>query len=355
MRFLHCSDVHITADYPRCPAAARLAPLDRPVRALAWAGRAKAYAQRPGHARRHRPGHEARGGPLHPLRRPHRVRAGGRVPGARARSGAGRGPAAAAPSSPATTTSTPRAPPQGPLRALLRAPDRERSARARREGAFPFVRLVGEGAAVVGLSSARVPLMPGFSYGPSAPRSSSAWRGSSRTRGSRAGRVLVVVHHAPLGSTAARTSYLHGLWDAEELFALVPGPRFAVLHGHIHRRYHHPASDTRPHVFGAGSSTQAGREGYWIIETRRPRRRRPDAPGGRPLLSRRAGGARLERRRTRGPPCRLLPRVPQPSPKAAPILCEPLAHGRRPARGEPQRSREPGADLRPLASRTGSR
>src|SRR5207247_1099255 len=37
-----------------------------------------------------------------------------------------------------------------------------------REGPFPFVRLLGEGAgaaAVIGLCSARVPLMPGFSYG----------------------------------------------------------------------------------------------------------------------------------------------------------------------------------------------
>jgi hypothetical protein len=41
-----------------------------------------------------------------------------------------------------------------------------------------------------------------------------------------------------------------------------------VLHGHIHRRYHHPATDERPHLFGAGSSTQQGREGYWLIETR---------------------------------------------------------------------------------------
>ena len=48
---------------------------------------------------------------------------------------------------------------------------------------------------------------------------------------------------------------------------LVRGERFAVLHGHIHRRYHHPATADRPHVFGAGSSTMAGREGYWLIDT----------------------------------------------------------------------------------------
>jgi hypothetical protein len=46
----------------------------------------------------------------------------------------------------------------------------------------------------------------------------------------------------------------------------LPGPRFAVLHGHIHRRYHHPATAKRPHIFGAGSSTQHGREGCWLID-----------------------------------------------------------------------------------------
>ena len=80
--------------------------------------------------------------------------------------------------------------------------------------------------------------------------------------------VLVVVHHAPLTHLARPDKLLHGLTDARALFRVVRGPRFAVLHGHIHRRYHHPATDERPHLFGAGSSTQAGREGYWLIETR---------------------------------------------------------------------------------------
>ena len=136
----------------------------------------------------------------------------------------------------------------------------------RREGAFPFVRLVGTGAAVVGLLSARVPFMPGIAHG---------HIGAAQLEGLAelvkdprlAGRaVLVVVHHAPLTRRGREDHYLHGLRDARELFALLPGPRFAVLHGHIHQRYHHPATAERPHVFSAGSSTQAGREGYWIID-----------------------------------------------------------------------------------------
>lgn len=136
----------------------------------------------------------------------------------------------------------------------------------RREGAFPFVRLVGEGAAVVGLLSARVPLVPGIASG---------YIGAAQLEGLAAlvkdprleGRaVLVVVHHAPLNSKGREDHYLHGLRDGRQLCALLPGPRYAVLHGHIHQRYHHVATAERPHIFSAGSSTQAGREGYWIIE-----------------------------------------------------------------------------------------
>jgi 3',5'-cyclic AMP phosphodiesterase CpdA len=135
-----------------------------------------------------------------------------------------------------------------------------------REGPYPFVRLLGEGAAVVGLLSARVPLVPGFSFG---------WIGKAQLDGLSAlvadqrmkhRGVLVAVHHAPLKGDGTPDRPLHGLRDAQELFRRIPGERFAVLHGHIHRRYHHPATAARPHIFGAGSSTMAGREGYWLIE-----------------------------------------------------------------------------------------
>lgn len=138
----------------------------------------------------------------------------------------------------------------------------------RREGAFPFVRLLGEEAAVVGLCSARVPAVPGFSFG---------WVGEAQLSGladllkdERLARraVLVVVHHAPFRENGNKDRPLHGLRDADALLKLLPGPRFALLHGHIHHRYHHPATAHRPHIFGAGSSTEGGHEGYWLIETK---------------------------------------------------------------------------------------
>jgi 3',5'-cyclic AMP phosphodiesterase CpdA len=135
------------------------------------------------------------------------------------------------------------------------------------EDGFPFVRLLGERDAVVGLCSARVPRLPGMSFGVIGEAQLSALK-QLLADGRLAGRaVLVVVHHAPFRANGRPDKLSHGLRDAEALLALLPGPRFAVLHGHIHHRFHHPATASRPHIFGAGSSTEAGDEGYWLIET----------------------------------------------------------------------------------------
>jgi 3',5'-cyclic AMP phosphodiesterase CpdA len=135
-----------------------------------------------------------------------------------------------------------------------------------REGPYPFVRLLGEEAAVIGLCSARMPLVPGLSYGTIGSQQLSALREITADKRLAHRAVLVVVHHAPLTRRGRRDKPLHGLTDADELFQILRGDKYAVLHGHIHDRYHHPASATRPHTFGAGSSTEAGHEGYWVIE-----------------------------------------------------------------------------------------
>jgi 3',5'-cyclic AMP phosphodiesterase CpdA len=135
-----------------------------------------------------------------------------------------------------------------------------------REGAFPFVRLVGEEAAVVGLLSARVPRVPGISSGLIGPAQLEGLEAVVKDPRLAGRSLLVVVHHAPLTHHGRPDSWSHGLRDADALCRLLPGTRYAVLHGHIHHRYHHPATAERPHIFGAGSSTLAGREGYWVIE-----------------------------------------------------------------------------------------
>jgi 3',5'-cyclic AMP phosphodiesterase CpdA len=135
-----------------------------------------------------------------------------------------------------------------------------------REGQFPFVRLVGAEAAVVGLCSARVPPIPGLSTGVIGKRQLDGLRGLIQDHRLANRAILVAVHHAPLTHKGRKDSIAHGLLDVDALLEALPGPRFAVLHGHIHRRYHHPASARRPHIFCAGSSTQRGQEGYWTID-----------------------------------------------------------------------------------------
>lgn len=80
--------------------------------------------------------------------------------------------------------------------------------------------------------------------------------------------VLVAVHHAPFKENGKPDKPMHGLREAERLLTMLAGPRFAVLHGHIHHRYYHPPSATQPHIFGAGPSTERDHEGYWLIETK---------------------------------------------------------------------------------------
>jgi 3',5'-cyclic AMP phosphodiesterase CpdA len=135
-----------------------------------------------------------------------------------------------------------------------------------RVGPWPLVRLVGQGLAVVALHSSLLPSIPGVSYGRVGPQQLEGLRAALADPALEGRAVLVVVHHAPLRADGTQDKLSHRLLDSEALLRLLPGPRFAVLHGHIHQRYSHPATANRPHLFGAGSSTQAGREGYWLID-----------------------------------------------------------------------------------------
>ncbi|HTE45325.1 MAG TPA: metallophosphoesterase [Gemmatimonadaceae bacterium] len=137
-----------------------------------------------------------------------------------------------------------------------------------RDGAYPFVHLKGDEAAVIGLHSSRVPIVPGLAYGSVGSAQISGLRDIVGDRRLDGRAVLVMVHHAPLRANGRKDSRIHGLLDADALLNLLPGPRFAVLHGHIHQRYYHAPTATRPHVFCAGSSTELGREGYWLIDVK---------------------------------------------------------------------------------------
>jgi 3',5'-cyclic AMP phosphodiesterase CpdA len=135
-----------------------------------------------------------------------------------------------------------------------------------REGAFPFVHLKGDEAAVVGLLSARAVPLPGFAYGSIGAVQLAALRDILDDPRMKHRAVLVMVHHGALNADGRKDSRMHGLVDGGALLSMLPGPRFGVLHGHLHQRFHHMATATRPHTFCAGSSTQRGDEGYWVID-----------------------------------------------------------------------------------------
>jgi 3',5'-cyclic AMP phosphodiesterase CpdA len=135
-----------------------------------------------------------------------------------------------------------------------------------RVGPWPVVRLLSSDAAVIAVHDSLLPSIPGVSYGRLGPLQLEGIRAALADPQLEGRAVLVAVHHAPRRPDGRPDKLSHGLLDAKALLALLPGPRFAVLHGHIHHRFHHPATADRPHLFGAGSSTQAGRAGYWLID-----------------------------------------------------------------------------------------
>jgi 3',5'-cyclic AMP phosphodiesterase CpdA len=133
-----------------------------------------------------------------------------------------------------------------------------------REGPYPIVKLLGADAAVVALSSARVPLAPGIAMGwvGRAQREALAAILADARMARRA--VLVSVHHGPYRQSGRRDRITHGLLDgAEVLSTSAKGGAVGLCHGHIHHRYRIKGP---LEVFCAGSSTQKGREGYWVYE-----------------------------------------------------------------------------------------
>lgn len=119
---------------------------------------------------------------------------------------------------------------------------------------YPFVKLLGDDVALVGLDSTRVSRLSQYFVGRLGKGQLAALarvlddpRLSGRT-------VHVLSHHGPLSK------------DGPALLKTLHGRSVVLHHGHSHIRTWRPAENERPHLFGGGSSTEPGREGFWLVD-----------------------------------------------------------------------------------------
>lgn len=136
-------------------------------------------------------------------------------------------------------------------------------------GFFPLARLVGDRLAVVALDSSLVPVVPGLAYGRVGRRQLSLFRAMLADLRLRDREVMVAVHHGPYDEKGLVECRSRGLWDAADLLSICrEGGVGALLHGHVHGRFYRLCTGSGVRIYGGGSSTQQGREGYWLYQLR---------------------------------------------------------------------------------------
>ena len=131
---------------------------------------------------------------------------------------------------------------------------------------YPFVRLVGDDLAVVGLDSTRVPAYAGMVFGRLGDDQLARVEALLADPALAKRTVAITAHHAPLDAEARRNPFTCGLIDGGRLLEVTAGKCAALFCGHVHRRYRLAPTAARPEMLCAGSATLAGSEGYWVVE-----------------------------------------------------------------------------------------
>jgi hypothetical protein len=134
------------------------------------------------------------------------------------------------------------------------------------DGAYPFVRLIGDTLAVVGINSARPNPNPFLSSGlvPDAQLAALDVALGHPALGGR--RRMVMTHYGVLRADGRPDAPRHGLDNAAALVGICARHNAILVHGHIHHTFHHVATAAMPTLFCAGSATMRGREGFWLYE-----------------------------------------------------------------------------------------
>jgi 3',5'-cyclic AMP phosphodiesterase CpdA len=129
---------------------------------------------------------------------------------------------------------------------------------------YPFVRFVGGELAVVGLDSTRVPAYAGYVFGRLGDDQLARLDALLADPALAHRSVVTMVHHAPLDAAGKRNPFSGGLVDGARLLEVLADRCAALLCGHVHSRYR--VRGQTPELFCAGSVTERGEEGYWIID-----------------------------------------------------------------------------------------
>ncbi|HEX2675398.1 MAG TPA: metallophosphoesterase, partial [Polyangiales bacterium] len=135
------------------------------------------------------------------------------------------------------------------------------------DGPWPVVKLCGDSVAVIAVNSARPNPELWKSNGrvPEAQLAALARLLDDPRLQNRF--VFIATHYAPRRADGTPDKPLHGMENADALLAICAKlERGALLHGHIHWRFHLQLAELRARIFGSGSTTCSGREGFWLFE-----------------------------------------------------------------------------------------
>jgi 3',5'-cyclic AMP phosphodiesterase CpdA len=135
------------------------------------------------------------------------------------------------------------------------------------EGPYPFVRLFGEHVAIIGLVSVRPNDALHLSSGRVPEAQLKALEGILDDARLRGRFVLVATHYAPRLWDGRPDAPRHGLENADALLRVSKKIAWgAIVHGHVHHRYHVREPGLAASLFCAGSATHGGREGAWVYD-----------------------------------------------------------------------------------------
>lgn len=131
---------------------------------------------------------------------------------------------------------------------------------------YPFVRFVGSDVALIGLDSTRVKGWMQYFVGRIGPEQLAALKRILDDPRLAGRTVHILSHHGPLSPKGEREWKESALIDAPALLSVIRDRAVVFHHGHSHERSWRRGHEAHPHLFGAGSSTEPGGEGYWLLD-----------------------------------------------------------------------------------------